>query len=254
MGAIHQLLAARGAAGGSNPTAAAIRAKLVPGSGAWWEMSEASGTRSDSVGSNHAVAAGTGAGTANGVRGASDPAANFTGGGWLHVADNAAISVPAGGGDHCLFGWYYSPANATGMMAAKWDASSSVAIEYAAQMSGGNILGLNGSAGSGYISASQAAPAAGAWHFMVVWRDAADGLVRMQADNGAINVSASVSSPADTLHSLGFATAGGSVGTSLFTGRLQRWGYIKGAILTPTERAYLYNGGSGVTWAELQAA
>lgn len=251
MGAIQRMLLARAASGG-NPTAASIRAKLVPGSGAWWEMSEASGTRNDSVSTNHAVVGGTGANTANGVRGASDPAANFAGTGWLHVVDNAAISVPAGGGNHCLFGWYYSPANAAGVMAAKWDASSAANLEYITQISGGSLFGQNG--GSGFTSASRAVPAAATWHFLVVWRDATDGLVRLQIDDGAINASAGASNPSDTIFQLGFATAAGSGGSSLFTGRLQRWGFIKGNILTPAERTYLYNGGNAVTWTELQAA
>lgn len=239
------------AAGGSaDPTALSIFNKLT----SWWEMNEASGTRSDSKGTNHLAVGGT-VSTATGVRGGADVAASFAAGGWLHAVDSASLSVPSGGGDHCLFGWFYITSG-NGFFAGKWDASGPSAYEYGMQVSGGTVYGQNG--GGGYVSATQASPGTGSWHFGILWRDSAAGTdagkVRLEIDNGTVNLSASASSPSDTINELGFATAAGSGGSSLLTGRLQRWGWIKGNLLTPTERTWLYNSGAGRTWAELYAA
>jgi hypothetical protein len=243
------IFAGRGAAGvPTDPLATSILAKLS----AWWEMDEASGTRLDAVGTADLIEVGT-VTTAQGVRGVGDVAVAFAGAGGLRADDQAAISVPSGGGDHCLFGWAYISANSgTQYLAAKWNSSNAAAMEYAvALVSGANVNGYNG--GSGYVFAGVSAPAAAAWHFYVLWRDSADGKVRLQIDSGTPAASAGTTNPSDTGNHLGFGQAGSST-TSRMTGRLQRWGFIKGAILTADERAYLYNSGAGRTYAEIVAA
>lgn len=250
------LLAAHGgliAAGGVeiDPLAVSIYAKLT----SWWEMDESSGIRADSKGSNPMSTTGT-VSTATGLRGGADVAAAFAGTGALTANDSPELSVPAGGGDHCLFGWGYFNANTgTQMLAAKWNASGAATLEYAIQQSGGTLYGQNG--GSGYRNAALAVGSAAAWHFYVLWRDstadADSGKVRLQMDDGSVALSPAASNPSDTAHQLGFAQAGSSASARL-SGRLQRWGWIKGAILTPEERSYLYNSGAGRTWAELAAA
>jgi hypothetical protein len=241
---------AGGTGGGApvNPDAASIYAKLS----AWWEMDEGSGSRLDSVGPNDLAVVST-VSTGTGVRGGGDVAAAFAGGGALVAADATEIRVPSGGGDHCLFGWFYLNSNTSGQcFAAKWDQSNAPNMEYMVDISTGpNIRGING--GTGYTIATITPPSAAAWHFVVLWRDSADGFVRIQIDNGTPVATGSASNPSPGARSLGFGQFGSSTGGRM-TGRLQRWGYIKGAILTADEKTYLYNSGNSVTFAELQAA
>ena len=71
----------------------------------------------------------------------------------------------------------------------------------------------------------------------------------MQFDNGTIYVSSSASNPTPQTYPLWFARTG--AGSFSLTGRLQRFGWIKGAILTADERTWLYNSGSGRKYSEL---
>lgn len=151
-----------------------------------------------------------------------------------------------------MFGWVYLTAN-SGVQCfyGKTNGLSASALEYAGSMQGGTYYGQNG--GSSYYNASQSAPAAGAWHFFNQWRDSTDGKVRLQIDDGAVNVSSSASNPSPNLSPLVFG-ANGTGGSGYLNGRLQRFGWIKGAILTAAERTWLYNSGAGRTYAEIIAA
>lgn len=237
-----------GGGGGGDPVAASIFSKLT----SWWEMGEGSGTRNDSKGTNHLTVSGT-VTTASGVRGGGDVAAAFAGSGGLYVDSNPTIRVDVGGGAHCMFGWVYLTSNSgSQFFFSKWDNATtwSIGAEYIGSLQGGSYYAQNG--GSSYTNAGITAPAAGAWHFYVMWRDPADGKVRLQLDNGAIAVSTGASNPGGNGIALTFARDYASA--YRMTGRLQRWGWIKGAILTADERAYLYNSGAGHTFAELAAA
>jgi hypothetical protein len=244
------LLLSYGAAASTyDPAAASLVGKLT----AWWEMTEGSGaTRNDSIGTTHLLDPTAGVGTSTGPRG--DTAASFPGTAGLESSGDAAnVSVAAGGGDHCLFGWaYFNATTGTNQFfAAKWNASTSAGMEYACQLNGSStIVAQNG--GSAYRNATTAAPSAAAWHFYVMWRDSADGLVRLQIDNGSISVASASSNPSDTTNKISF---GQTIANTLrLTGRLQRWGFTNTAILTADEKTYLYNSGNQRTWAEIVAA
>ncbi|HVI60145.1 MAG TPA: hypothetical protein VM619_14900 [Luteimonas sp.] len=239
--------------GAADPVALSIYNKLV----SWWEMDEASGSRNDSKGTNHLAVAGTVA-TAEGARGPGDVAAAFAGAGSLFRASNSSLQVPAGGGDHCLFGWFYA-SSMTGVqwVAGKWDATSAVSLEYGLDIESGELLAQNG--GSTYFYPNPGpTPDAEAWHFAIMWRDAGDGegeddgKVRMSVDGGPTFLSAAASNPGG---GGGSALQFGRVNAVLgLGGRLQRWGWIKDGFLSEEERTYLYNEGAGLKWAELAAA
>lgn len=234
--------------GGGDAVAASILSKLT----SWWEMGEASGTRADSKGTNHLTVMGT-VTTAAGVRGEGDVAAAFAGAGGLTVAHNSTLSVPSGGGAHCMFGWIYLTSNSgVQYFFSKWDDATTTApgAEYMGALASSNYYGQNG--GSAYTNAFLAAPAAGAWHFYVMWRDPADGKLRLQLDNGTIAVSSTVSNP--TANTVQLIFGRDYANSYKVTGRMQRWGWIKGAIPTADERTYLYNAGAGRKFAELTAA
>lgn len=215
-------------------------------------MSEASGIRYDSKGTNHLTVSGT-VTTGGGVRGSGDTAAAFAGTGGLFANYDGSLSLPSGGGAHCMFGWVYLESNSgVQFFFSKWDngSTTSSGAEYMGSLQSGTYYAQNG--GSSYTNAGAPAPAAGAWHFYVMWRDPADGKIRLQLDNGTVVASTASSNPNTNSTELTF---GRDLANSFkMTGRLQRWGWIKGAILTAAERTFLYNSGTGRTYAELVAA
>lgn len=235
------------AAGGTptDPLATSILAKLT----CWWELTEASGTRADSHGSSPLTVTGT-VSTATGVRG--DTAASFAGSGHLTGSNATALQVPSGGGDHCLFGWFYVASNTGQGLMGKWNGIAASGMEYVARVDSSNVQMLNG--GSAYRTAAVAAPAAGNWYFYTGWRDSADGLVRACYNNGTVGVAPSSSNPSAGSSSLALGASSHPTNSQRMTGRLQRWGWIKGAYLTYDERNWLYNSGNGRTYAELVAA
>lgn len=235
----------RASGGAVDPLAVSILAKLT----SWWEMSEASGTRYDSKGSSHLAVDSGSVNTATGVRGSGDVSANFVPNSNLTV-DSTGVRVSSGGGDHCLFGWFYLTSNAGVQgIATKTSGTGSSTLEYAISVQSSVCYGQNG--GSAYYNASQSAPSTGAWHFAVLWRDSADGKVRLQIDNGTVNVSSAESNPSPQANKLAFGSNGAG---NYMKGRLQRWGWIKGAILTADERTFLYNSGSSRKYSEIIAA
>lgn len=213
----------------------------------WWDLDEVSGTRNDSHGTNHLSVSGTVA-SAPGLRG-TDIAAVFDAG-TLYRASNATLNVPSGGGDHCLFGWF-KPTALSGYQAvvSKWDATSSGSLEYAVQLNNSENNGSNG--GSTYHNAySDVSLSNGQWYFAVLWRDSTDGLVRYQINNGNIAIGAyGASDPPVTSIMLCFGKYNDQY--FQFKGQQQNWGWMKGAILTAEERAWLYNDGLGRTYEEL---
>lgn len=211
----------------------------------WWEMSELTGQRSDSKGSNHLSVFGT-VGTAGGTSGST--AAQFGGSGYLRADSVPSLTVPADR-THCLFGWAFVASNSSlQFIAAKSNAGGSGTTEYTLSLQGGTLYGQNG--GSAYVNAASPPAAAGGWHFYVLWRDPSDGKVRLQVDNGAVIVSTTASSPSATSSPLSFGSNNGSY---YLVGRLQRWGWIRGGILTPEERTWLYNEGVGRSWSDVLA-
>lgn len=238
----QQILLAYGA---SAPALGAIGNKIT----SYWDMSE-SGTsnRNDSKGTNHLVANGA-VSTRTGVRGGGDIAADFDGTCFLEVASNSTLQVPSGGGNHELFGWVnLASTSGTPAIAAKWDASNALALEYLIDVEAGVLYITEGSSGY-YYNATGPSPGTGTWRFVTMWRDATDGKVRLQMDDGTIGVSASASNPVPATLPVTFAaTAGGNLKMS---GGLQMWGWIKDDILTGAQRTTLINSGSGKTWAEI---
>lgn len=240
---------AMGQGGGSpiDPLAVSILGKLT----CWWELTEASGNRLDSHGTTTLTVDGT-VSTATGLRGGSDVAAAFSAAGELQASSSTELQVPSGGGDHCLFGWFYVASNTGQGLMSKWNGTNSAGMEYLARVDSSNVQMLNG--GSAYRTAAVAAPTAGNWYFYTGWRDSADGLVRVCYNNGTPSAAGSTSNPSAGTSGFALGASSGATNTQRMTGRLQRWGWIKGSYLTSDERNWLYNSGSGRTYAELVAA
>ena len=227
----------------------------------FWNLDEASGaTRMDSIVANASdmLVNGT-VGTAVGPKGGADVAAAFTGitANFLSAAvgGNAGqnLDIPAGGGNHCMFGWCYFTNNSVQQYFAYRGSNVSVASTTTTHAMGITatpaVFGQNG--GTSFTSGTQAAPAVSTWHFYVFWRDATDGKVRFQVDDGTIHVSVGPSNPTSQTATLFFGH-GPAIPTFA---RMSRWGWIKGNILTDPEKTALYNGGpaGALSWADIVA-
>lgn len=231
-------------------TAFATPGELAAKLTSFWNMSEATNTtRSDSITTNHAVVSRGTVPAGTGPKGGADVAATFSAdklNAGYAASTRINTATKAGGGSHCLFGWIYVPSFGNQFVATAWDAGSAASMLYqVAITSSGNIAFQNG--GSPSYSSVGVAMSAAAWHFVVGWRDDADGKLRISVDDGTPVVSTTVTTlnrDSSTLPLMfGGSAYTGDANFQKFTGRLSRWGWIKGDILTPDEITDIYNGG-----------
>ena len=217
-----------------------------------WDLQETSGSRVDQINAINLTASGS-VSTTTGPRGGSDIAQSLAGASELDSANlgsGSAASLPNGGGSHCIFGWFNLPSFAAiQSLISRWDNNSSASMEYWLQVTPNDVVFYNG--GSAYVNAAVQAPPANSWFFAVGWRQASDGLVRVCVNNGPVNVSSVASNPTAQNRITQF---GGSGGVDHLTGAFTRCGWIKGDYLTPSEIAWMYNGGLGRSWAEIKSA
>lgn len=229
-----------------DPTAAAIKAKLSE----YFPLTESSGSRYGLVTGHELYESAGTIGTASGlISGELAPNFTATSGQYLRETTNVGspMGIPSGGGDHCIFGWFYLNSNSgIQYIVSKWDAVGAAELTYTFSIQSSSFYGING--GSTYYTAVISPLPSENWHFFCLWRDSSDGKVRLQIDNGSIAVSTSSSNPTDTVP---FVIGGTFSAYFTMSGRVNHVGYTKGSILTADERAWLYNSGAGRTSAAL---
>jgi hypothetical protein len=146
-------------------------------------------------------------------------------------------------------GWVWTPdASITSLILSKRGAT---AVEYQIHMAGSTVVCLGG---DGAYPAATTPIVAGTWQFVVGSFDpATGGVFAIQVNNGTIAVSAAGGIMPDGTNSLGFGTDVTAPATYAMTGTLQNWALF-GRALSPADRTYLYNGGAGRHYGELDAA
>lgn len=225
---------------------ASILAKLS----AWWDLSESSGNRADSVAAFTMVPDAGAVATADGPRGSGDTCVSLSGSGGL-VATSLSGDALDTAASFCVFGWMRAGTNHNGFAASRWDAMSSASLSYAITTTSTYALGAN-CGGSGYNSAPSLTCAIGTWYFVCAWRDSSDGHMRLEVNaDGSPTVSTQTYIPTAQNMNLCLGRTNYSTTFQAFRGRLSRWGYIKGNTLSLTEREWLYNGGIGRDFSEL---
>jgi hypothetical protein len=234
---------------------APVSAQLTTSLTSFWELGEASGTRSDSHGTNHLTdnntvtqAAGKVGSAAQLTRASSE---------YLSIADNASLSV--GDISFTWAGWVYLDAAATNdwnYIIGKEGASSSVTdygLRYITADSTNRFQFFIGGSDYSIISANNFGAASTAtWYFIVAWHDTGDDTINIQVNNGTANSTARTAAPVDgtsALHVGGW----GSVGPGRYwNGRIDQLGFWK-RTLTTAEKTWLYNSGSGRTYTDVLA-
>lgn len=222
---------------------------LASGLVAYWNMQEAAGTRKDSKGAN----ALTDYNTVTQAAGKAGQAAQFTSANseYLSIADNADLST--GNVNFTISTWVYlasDPANDMTIVS-KNDEASASNREYLLTWRDDDrfvfvIYGPDGAL-SYVVANAFGAPGTATWHFVVAWHDADTNTINIQVNNGAVSSSAAnANGPADTAASFRIG-AERSTPVYFWDGRIDEVGLWK-RVLTPQERADLYNGGNGNTY------
>ena len=221
----------------------------------FWNLAEASGTRSDSVGSLDLTDP-INSVTQNPTGGPdSGPCAVFTGGvnEYLTVNDDPILSV--GARDFTWAGWFYLNDIADfHTIFGKYEATSNNR-EYILDTAGAQgfddarflstPLGSTGGGGFDILETDDNALAAGQWYFIVVWHDEDGGSSshNIQINNGTSYTIAKGSAIYDGSQPFQLASRADN-GSNNLRGRLAKWG-IWHRILTTSEKTYLYNSGAG---------
>ena len=219
-----------------------IKAGLV----AWYDLEEASGTRSDAHGSLDLTENGT-IGSATGKVG---DAANKASAGTdsLYHADNASFSIT---GDMTIAGWInFSSATDNFALVSKWLGTGNQKSYILYKPSGLRTLrfiaSADGSASS--ITLESTARALDTWHFVVV-KFVAGGTSTLYIDNASVDTGTAPSIIADTTSRFELFSFNTS-SVSSRAGLIDSVG-IWNRALDSSELTTLWNSGSGVAYADL---
>jgi hypothetical protein len=215
----------------------------------FWELEEASGTRVDSV-----VTSGNDLADNNTVTQAAGKvgnAAQFTAANseYLSRADNASLST--GNIDFTFALWVNLASNAAAQ--AFIDKSDNATWEYEIFFSvAANRLAFyveNALSGGDTVTADNlGAPSISTWYFIVAWYDSVNDLLNIQVNNGTADSVSHTDGARDSAHAFRMGAQGGV--TNFTNGLIDQVGFWK-RVLTAQERTDLYNGGNGLSYAEI---
>lgn len=224
--------------------AAVAASPLLSNLVAYWKLDEASGTRYDSIGSNHLTDYNTVA-TATGRIGTAISYAVGNTNKYLGIADNDALSM--GDIDFTVAGWFkVTDANGQGQLANKWDwniPSREYLVDFHPSTFCRFYVATTAQSQVGVTDSFY--PSIGDWTFICGWHDATADTVNIQVN--ARTVVSTAHSGGVNNGSAAFAIGPYSVLANYATGcDIDEVGIWK-RVLTSDERAELYNSGAGKT-------
>lgn len=218
---------------------------LLDGLVAYWKLDEASGTRNDSVGSNHL----TDNNTVTQAVGKIGNAAQFTATNLesLSIADNADLST--GDIDFGFATWVYLDSKGTSRYIATKGEGNGTNDEFLFGYSSGAdrfFLGVyNGVGGAGEALANAlGSPSLATYYLIKAWHDSVANTVNIQVNNGTVDSVSYSGGGQDTTNP--FTLGGTSAFGASWDGRIDEFGFWK-RVWTFDERATLWNGGVGLT-------
>ena len=221
----------------------------------YYSKEEASGTRNDAHGTNHL----TDNNTVTQAAGKVGNAAKFTAPNSesLSIASNPSLAISDI--DASWGFWVYLDTKSAQMgLVTKWNANSSqrgyqiyyssAADRFAFLVSSDGTFNANFQINADALGS----PATGTWYYINAWHDSVGNTINIQVNNGTVNSKA---------HTAGLfaSTAAFALGAEAFSpfsrflnGRLDEAGFWK-RVLTTDERTWLWNGGSGRSYADVVA-
>jgi hypothetical protein len=217
----------------------------------YWKLDETSGNAIDAHGSNTLTAVAS-PGTAAGKI---ETARTFNGSSqYFSVASNASVQV--GNEDFYVAGWVYlnSVTAVNRVVVGKYNTNTGAHRQWLLFFRGPTqrfaLIGSPNGSTNSLVLNSSVTPSASTWYFVEAWHDAANDVAGI-AVNG-------------TVDTIGYASGIYSGPSSLFVGchsgasdfldgRIDELGFWK-RVLSPTERAELYNSGAGLAYPWLPNA
>lgn len=219
-----------------------IRTSMI----SYWALGEASGTRSDSHGSNHL----TDNNTVTQAAGKLGNAAQFTAANSesLSVADNASLST--GDIDFTVACWVYLDSKgANRTLASKLAIGGAAGGEWILNYNSGadrfRFVVSDGATLTAVAADTLGIPATATWYYLVAWHDSVANTLNIQANDGAVDSVAYSAGLTDT--AAGFRLGAIDNATEFMDGRLDGVGFWK-RVLTAAERTQLYGSGSGLEY------
>lgn len=218
----------------------------------YWSLEEASGTRLDAHGTNHL----TDNNTVTQAVGKVGQAAQFTAANLEYLSIPSNTRLQMGSTDFSLQAWVYLDNKTTYRTFIGKDTTSGAGREYLLvydQPSDRFILAISNGAGTTVIATASAlgSPSTATWYHILGWLDRTTATANIQVNGGTVNSTPtgglSVNS-GSTEFRLGAASA-----VSLYHNGRQDQTAIWKRILTTAERSWLWNGGSGRSYAEVRA-
>lgn len=209
---------------------------LLTGLISYWSMDEASGTRNDSRGTNHATVVGTPTSQTGRVAGA----VGTTAGNYVEAASNASLQT--GNIDFTLAVWVWFDLTTASYVVAKWQGGQ---LEHTILLNGvfQFLVSTTGLDFPGVSASTFGSPVISTWYFVVAWHDSVANTINIQVNDGAVDSAG---------HTGGVfaSTAQLQFGASAFgplAGRVDEVGFWKRTLTAP-ERSALYAAGSGLTY------
>jgi hypothetical protein len=214
---------------------------------AYWSLEEASGTRSDSFGSNHLT-------SLNGVTstlGKVGNAAAFAAASLqsLSIADNADLSVS---GDFSFSAWA-TPTGVSGVdtIFAKDDNAGNREYHCYFQTAHISFAVFDSSSGFSSVSTGNVISAGVTYHVILTY-DSVDKKTRIYLDNGSASVAASPLTNGPKNAAAAFRLGTWADNSFPMEGWIDEVGFWK-KVLTASERTWLYNSGAGRSYANIVA-
>lgn len=214
----------------------------------FWELEEASGTRNDSFSTNHL----TDNNTVTQSAGKVGNAATFTTANSesLTRADNASLST--GNIDFSIALWVNPSAVSSKGVFYKGDSSG---IEYALTTRGTGVFRFEVDSAAGLAGINQVESTTtyttSTWYFVVCQHDSVNDLIKISVNGGTFDTTAYSAGCWDSATSLYIGTDGDF--GDFFGGSIDQAGFWK-KILDSSDITFLYNSGSGRSYAEIAPA
>jgi hypothetical protein len=219
-------------------------AGFPPDAVAYWTLDEASGTRADTVGTNHLTDNNT-VGSAVGKIGTAGSFVRASSE-YLSRADNAALSL--GASDLTISAWVYlnSKPGGPNCIVSKYQSGTNEYLLYYDGSADRFRLLVYTSGSLVWVTANvPGSPALSTWHHVVGTFTLSGATGRLIVNDGTADSASGSGTPNDSTWA--FTIGANALGTEAFDGRIDEVGIWK-RVLTATEITALYNGGAGLTY------